>query len=170
MRRELSKKNKNSYMVELVRKDAAKSLSLNFKVSASSWEGKGVRNNGAIIGYFLGLIAIGFLFWSCFSIGNSPQLNILFLFCGGLIGWILGILITPISDVERSRFSEFGKAITTFLSGFLLAKVEGVFELAVQEKSDISDVFIGRSLLLVVSFALGLLFTFIWRSYVASEK
>ena len=110
-----------------------------------------MRNSGIIIGYFLGLVAAGFLFWSCFSIGNSPQLNILFLFSGGLIGWILGILITPISDIERSRFSEFGKAIATFLTGFLLAKIERIFELAVQNKNDISDVFIGRSLLLIVS-------------------
>lgn len=129
-----------------------------------------MRNIGVVIGYFLGLIAAGFLFWSCFSIGNSPQLNVLFLFCGGLIGWILGILITPISDTERSRFSEFGKAIATFLTGFLLAKIERIFELAVKDKSDVSDVFIGRSLLLVVSLALGILFTFIWRSYVASQK
>lgn len=130
----------------------------------------GMKNSGAVIGYGLGLITVCLLFWSCFSIGSSPQLNVLFLFCGGLIGWILGILITPISDIEKSRFSEFGKVIATFLTGFLLAKIERVFELAVQEKSDISEVFIGRSLLLVISFALGVLFTFIWRSYIASQK
>ncbi len=125
---------------------------------------------GATIGYILGLIATGFLFWSCFSIGSSPQLNILFLFSGGLIGWILGILITPISKAERAKFSEFGKAIATFLSGFLLAKVERIFELSIQDESDISEVFIGRSLLVLISFSLGLLFTFIWRSYVSTES
>jgi hypothetical protein len=129
-----------------------------------------MRKSGVIIGYVLGLIATCFLFWSCFSIGNSPQLNILVLFSGGLTGWIVGILITPISDIEKSRFSEFGKAIATFLTGFLLAKIERIFELAVQDKGDISDVFIGRSLLLIVSLALGVLFTFIWRSYVVSQK
>ena len=126
-----------------------------------------LNDKGAIIGYFLGGIATCFLLWSCFSIGTSPQINILFLFCGGLIGWILGILVTPNSDDEKSRFSEFGKAIATFITGFFLAKLEKIFDLAIQDQNDISEVFIGRSLLLVVSFALGLLFTFIWRSYVA---
>ncbi|WP_421657339.1 hypothetical protein [Leptothermofonsia sp. ETS-13] len=87
-----------------------------------------------------------------FSIGSIPQLNVLFLFCGGLLGWILGILITPTSDVERTKFSEFGKAIATFLTGFLVAKIERIFELAVQDRSDISDVFVGRSLLFITSF------------------
>jgi F0F1-type ATP synthase assembly protein I len=124
---------------------------------------------GIKIGYFLAFIATIFLFWSCFSI-NSPQLNILFLVSGGLVGWMLGVLITPISDTERKKFSEFGKAIATFLTGFLLAKIERIFELAVQDKSDISDIFIGRSLILIGSFVLGVLSTFIWRSYVTSQK
>ena len=129
-----------------------------------------MKDIGIKIGFLLALIVAGFSLWSSFLIGNSPQINVLFLFCGGLIGWILGILITPISDTEKSRFSEFGKAITAFLTGFLLSKVERIFELTIRDKSDVSDVFIGRSLLLVVAFALGILLTFIWRSYVTSRK
>jgi len=126
-----------------------------------------MKNSGLVTGYVLGGIAIGGLIWSSFSIGSLPQLNILFLFCGGLLGWILGILITPISATEESRFSEYGKAIATFLTGFLVAKVDRIFSLAIQEQNDISEVFIGRSLLFVISFSLGVLFTFIWRSYVS---
>jgi hypothetical protein len=127
---------------------------------------KTLKENGAIIGYVLcGLVFFG-LGWICFSSNGTPQLNILFLFLGSSIGWILGILITPKSESETVRFSEYSKIISSFTTGFLLAKLEKIFEILVKEQSDLSDVFVVRSIVLVVSFVLGLLCTFIWRSYV----
>lgn len=53
---------------------------------------------------------------------------------------------------------------------FLLAKIERIFELTVRDNGDISDIFIGRSLILIAAFALGVLSTFIWRSDVSSQE
>lgn len=128
-----------------------------------------IRKNGAFIGYALCITVFVCLGWVCFSFGSSPQLNTLFLFSGSSIGWILGIFMTPTSADEKAKFSEYGKTIASFITGFLLAKLEKIFELIVQERGDLSDVFVVRSLLLIISFALGILCTFIWRSYVASD-
>ena len=86
----------------------------------------------------------------------------------GIAGWILGVLVTPLPH-EASRFSEYGKTITAFISGFLLSKFERIFDLAIRAKSDISDIFVSRILLAAASLMLGILFTFVWRSYVASS-
>jgi hypothetical protein len=128
-----------------------------------------IKEQGAVIGYALCIAAFVCLVWVCFSFGSSPQLNILFLLSGGSIGWILGIFITPTSADEKSNFSQYGKTITSFITGFLLAKIEKIFDLIIKERGDLSDVFVLRSLLLIVSFALGILCTFIWRSYVATD-
>ena len=128
-----------------------------------------MRQKGAFIGYALCIAIFVCLGWVCFSFGRSPQLNILFLFSGSSIGWILGILMTPTSADEKQKFSEYGKTIASFITGFLLAKLEKIFELIVQERGDLSDVFVVRSILLIVSFSLGILCTFIWRSYVAPD-
>ncbi len=77
--------------------------------------------------------------------------------------------MTPTSADEKAKFSEYGKTITSFITGFLLAKLEKIFELIVQERGDLSDIFVVRSLLLIVSFFLGILCTFIWRSYVSPD-
>jgi hypothetical protein len=128
-----------------------------------------MRQQGAVIGYALCIATFTCLVWICFFVGSSPQLNILFLLSGGSIGWILGIFITPTSADEKSNFSQYGKTITSFITGFLLAKIEKIFDLIVKERGDLSDVFVLRSLLFIVSFALGILCTFIWRSYVATD-
>jgi hypothetical protein len=129
-----------------------------------------MNNNGALISYSLSAIVLAVLGWACLSIGSSPQFNVLILLSGGIIGWILGILISPNSPKEELKFSEFGKAIGAFLTGFLAAKIERIFELVIQKPSDVSDIFVGRSLVFVVSFGLGILFTFIWRTYIAPNS
>jgi putative flippase GtrA len=128
-----------------------------------------LSRSGAFLGYVLGIPWLLGLFWAAFSMGGSLALNILILLGGGLAGWILGVLVTPLPH-EASRFSEFGKTITAFISGFLLSKFERIFDLAITQKSDVSDILVSRVLLAAASLMLGILFTFVWRSYVASSR
>jgi len=128
-----------------------------------------LSKSGAFLGYLLGIPWLLWLFWAAFAMGGSLSLNILLLLGGGLAGWILGVLVTPLPN-EVSRFSEFGKTITAFVSGFLLSKFERIFNLAITQKSDVSDLLVSRVLLAAASLMLGILFTFVWRSYVASSR
>lgn len=125
---------------------------------------------GVWIGNLLGLIVTIALVWAAWGIGTSPRLNILLLIGGGLTGWVCGILITPLTKGEKTKFSEYGKALATVATGYGVAKLDKVFELSVREAGDISEVLIGRIAMFASAFALGALFTFVWRQYVSKKR
>lgn len=76
--------------------------------------------------------------------------------------------MTPQSPGEKSNFSEYGTAISTFITGYLVAKIDRIFDLAIKDRADINGVLIGRVLMFVSAFILGAGSTSIWRTYVSS--
>src|SRR5882724_2446286 len=56
-------------------------------------------------------------------------------------------------------------AISTFLTGFVVAKLDKLFELTI-EKEVLSQVAFGQALIFGTAFLLGTLFTFIGRRYI----
>jgi hypothetical protein len=121
---------------------------------------------GPWIGYALGALAALALLWASFEFASADsRLNVVLLISGGLIGWVIGMLMTPWPG-EKEQFSVYGTAIATFVGGYLVAKLDKVFELSFRERGDVDAAFIGRLLLFVSGLALGLLFTFVWRAYV----
>jgi hypothetical protein len=117
----------------------------------------------ALVGYALGAVALVTLIGACFNIGLAYWLNILLLIFGGLLGWTGGILATPRNEKEKAQFSNYAAGISTFLSGFLVAKLDKLFELAIAEQLTDNIIF-GQGLIFGSAFLLGALFTFIGRN------
>jgi hypothetical protein len=88
------------------------------------------------------------------------------LIAGALVGWVVGMLITPVSPKEQAVFSDAGKALSTFVAGYLVAKIDRIFDLAMNQDNNVNGLFVGRLLMFISMFALGVLATFVWRSYV----
>ena len=97
---------------------------------------------------------------------SSRQLNLVILIAGGLVGWVVGMLITPVSPKDPAIFSDTGKALSTFVAGYLVAKIDRIFDVAMTKDETANGLFVGRLLMFVSMFALGVLATFVWRSYV----
>jgi hypothetical protein len=117
---------------------------------------------GIWIGYALGLLALCGMVWG--ALGQSaPRINVLVLISGALIGWVVGMLMTPVTGNEQAHFPEYGKALSTFVTGYLVAKLDRLFESVVGTPTNINEVLIARLLLFISSFALGTLATYIWR-------
>ena len=76
------------------------------------------------------------------------------------------MLITPISPKEQAVFSETGRALSTFVTDYLVAKIDRIFDVAMKKGENVNALFVGRLLMFVSMFALGVLATFVWRSYV----
>ena len=116
---------------------------------------------GPWIGYLLAALVAGALVWAALGFADT-RLNIILLVTGGLIGWIIGILLTPLPK-EALRFSEYLTFISTFVGGYLLAKLDRVFN-----PSAVNTQWVAQLMLFVAGAALGLLSTYVWRSYVAA--
>jgi xanthosine utilization system XapX-like protein len=130
-----------------------------------------MSNLGIWIGFsFAGLCVLGIVYAALAMktpADLSPrQLNLVILISGGLVGWVVGMLITPVSPKEQAVFSETGKALSTFVMGYLVAKIDRIFDVAMKKDDNVNALFVGRLLMFVSMFALGILATFVWRSYV----
>ena len=129
-----------------------------------------MSNLGIWIGFsFAGLCVLGIVYAALTmkTPDVSPtQLNLVILIAGGLVGWVIGMLITPVSPKDQAVFSEAGKALSTFVAGYLVAKIDRIFDIAMKQNENVNGLFVGRLLMFVSMFALGVLATFVWRSYV----
>ena len=130
-----------------------------------------MSNLGIWIGFsFAGLCVLGIVYAALAMktpADLSPrQLNLVILISGGLVGWVVGMLITPVSPKDQAVFSETGKALSTFVMGYLVAKIDRIFDVAMKKDENVNALFVGRLLMFVSTFALGILATFVWRSYV----
>lgn len=115
-------------------------------------------NRGPMIGYALAFVlVIPLIVWGVFSQGESANLNALLVVPGALVGWIVGMLMAPVSPGEAKRFPEYGKAVSTFAGGYLVGKVDKLFDLHFKDGSAINALLIGRTALIVIGFSLGAL-------------
>jgi hypothetical protein len=118
---------------------------------------------GPWLGYALAVIAAAALVWASFEFASADsRLNVVLLVAGGLIGWVVGILLTP--SAARDSFPIWGIAVVAFAGGYLVAKFDKIFDLSFRERGDIDAGVVGRLLLFISGIALGLLFTLMWRS------
>lgn len=101
----------------------------------------------------------------------SPWLQVVLCLFGGVLGWVIGIATTPLSVGERKRFSDFAKAISAVISGFVIAKL-GVIINPLAEKLGESEgeVLLFRVLLFGTSLLIGFLFPFINRLYLQERS
>ncbi len=73
------------------------------------------------------LLAIVFaLCWLIGSDAESHYINVAVFVFSWALGWLLGTMIAPYDSGEATVFSRVSKAISAFLSGYLLAKIDGL--------------------------------------------
>jgi hypothetical protein len=118
--------------------------------------------------YIIGSIALAFCLVTAWSQGDTEHRHLQILICimGGVLGWILGLYITPLSETEEKRFSEFGKAFAGLVSGFSLAKSNEILLWIGTEFGGDPNVRNLRLLLFLSCLFIGALFTYISRLFV----
>ena len=121
-----------------------------------------MANIGPWIGYvFAVLVLIGAVYGTWDPVDpQARRLNVWVVIAGGLIGWGIGMLMTPITEPEKAQFPEYAKVISTFVTGYLVAKIDKVFDV-----SHVDKLFVQRLLMFLSMFVLGALATYVWRSY-----
>lgn len=123
-------------------------------------------------GYILGSIILVCAVWASYHLDSDSTeryFTMLLVPAGGLLGWVLGIFLSPRGASQQQQFQTLGRAIGTFVSGFLLAKLGPIFDkaLASDHAWTLKDGI--RVLLFFISFCLGLLFVFVGRTATLSQ-
>jgi len=92
---------------------------------------------GPWIGYGLALLGALALVWASFEFASADsRFNIVLLVGGGLIGWVMGVLLTP-GLANQTSFSPYGTAILAFVGGYVVGKFDRIFDLSFRQPGDI---------------------------------
>jgi hypothetical protein len=120
---------------------------------------------GRTIGWILA--ASGLVICLAVSYHYQSVLYLMLTVAGGAIGWLIGILISPTEPGQSEVFAAYGKALFTFISGFVLAKLDRVFEIFLSSKPDLSqaEMVAIPTLLFITMLVLGTLTTFAGRDF-----
>jgi hypothetical protein len=106
---------------------------------------------------------------------SDDPLLLLLALTGALIGWVVGILATPLSDAEGQRFGELAKVISGFVSGYLLSKLDPLVSAFLKPPAPGQPLALNAQtaqevLLSLISFFIALLFVFGGRMYWSPDK
>lgn len=140
-----------------------------FKKILASFERFGQEvGAGIMIGYVLGALTYIACFIVAFKMPPYDEwwLNMLLCLFGGIVGWSLGVLLSPMTKDEESKFTNYGRAVSAFVSGFLVAKLDLLLNSIPPDVHLASIVMVGRGLLFGTALFVGFQFTFVvrWRS------
>jgi hypothetical protein len=125
---------------------------------------------GPVIGYVFGFIlVVGAVTWSVIvrpgSLESTRSITVLIVVSGGLIGWLLGMLLTPVDDDETKKFRGYMRAGTAFIAGWLAGKLEKLFDLYSQDPNKLDELAVKRLLAFGAMLLFGALSTYVWRHY-----
>ena len=101
---------------------------------------------------------------------QSYNTNFLLCLLGALIGWGVGILATPLNQAESARFVTLGQAVSAFLTGYVVSKLDRFLEGALFSKEGIQLAAWQRLGLFTASLLTSLIISFVWRSYKHSSN
>jgi hypothetical protein len=92
-------------------------------------------------------------------------LNVMVVLLGLAFGWLFGILLSPYSEDEKNKFSEYAKAFGVFASGYLVGKTDKVVEELFKPEFILDSVHGFRVMAFVSAFLISMITTFIFRRY-----
>ena len=117
-------------------------------------------------GSLFGLAAVGYCFYAAGASETDRSVpSVLLCIFSLVVGWIMGIVMTPSTSGEETRFSEYGKALAAVASGFFAGQYKEIIALY-KGSAQLTPI---SGLLAGCCFLIGLLFTFIFRSYVGGS-
>jgi hypothetical protein len=121
----------------------------------------------------ISLIVSIILVFLCFKMVATPQdgyLNLAIVLASVCVGWLLGTFVSPESSSEQTRFTTYGKAVSAFVSGYLVSKLDKVVEMILSPETLAVPVAAFRLTASVAAVVSALLVTYIMRAYVYAGK
>ena len=85
--------------------------------------------------------------------------------CGYILGWIVALISTPMNHIDENKIGRFTKMVGTFLSGYLLSKLDNIFDVIFDPTQIFTSLSGVRILLFICSFGLTFIMVFYYRQY-----
>lgn len=119
-----------------------------------------------LIGSVLGFVFLVAALVLSFFAKEPYAVHISLCLLGASTGWLTGILASPFTEEEKSRFTDLAKGFLALGTGFVLAKFDGIIVAGIQRGStNDPDLLVLRLALFATCFVIGFLFTIVFRLY-----
>jgi hypothetical protein len=126
------------------------------------------------VSMFYFLITYPMLIWIVWLISENPTefaYSFLVGLAGMTVGNILGFFASPYNQGEKAAFSEYGKAIAAFVTGFLLSKFDKLLEVVANPENLKQNPDYGaRALIFVIALATATVSTYVFRMHWESAQ
>jgi hypothetical protein len=125
-----------------------------------SWKQQGTFATAGII--LITLVALSFL------IKEKEQdrwINLATVVLGISLGWLFGMYVSPYGKGEEQRFGEYATAVSAFVSGYLISKIDGLITKLLSPEQILRPVAGFRLIAGVSTFIVTMLVTYVVRAY-----
>jgi hypothetical protein len=122
---------------------------------------------------FAGAIILSLIVGIVLAVHWEDDLGWLSAALGASIGWAAGILSAPYGNKESNLFKAYGKLAYAFVTGFLVAKIDRIFDLGIDEKHGpllLQERFARNLMVGGCCFFIAMVSTFVVRQYGFVEK
>lgn len=100
---------------------------------------------------------------------DDVPFNLLICCTGIALGWVAGLISSPLDKVEKSRFSAATKILSAFVSGYILSKLDTYLEIIKGKNVVFNELLLGRGLFLLCFAVFAALTVYYLRSYDARQ-
>lgn len=94
-------------------------------------------------------------------------LNITCVLLGVAIGWLAGIFLSPYSEAQAAQWRQYAQAVSIFVSGYLLAKIDPLITRVLSAEAVLSVVAGFRLATFMITAIVAMITTFAIRTYAA---
>lgn len=104
-----------------------------------------------------------------FLIKNRSEdrwINLACIALGLTLGWLFGTYVSPYGKGEELRFTEYAAAVSAFVSGYLIAKIDALITALFRPEFVLQPVVGFRVIATLCTFVISLLVTYMGRVYV----
>lgn len=97
---------------------------------------------------------------------DDKWLNLATIVLGLSVGWIFGMYISPYGKGEELKFTEYATAVSAFVSGYLVAKIDGLITKILSPEIILRPVSGFRLIASLSALVVAMLVTYVVRAYV----
>jgi hypothetical protein len=96
---------------------------------------------------------------------KARWMHLMLIATGVSIGWILGIVLSPYTQGEKTKFDSYVKAVAAFLSGYVVAHLNGLIEHMMKPEFFGDSTRLFQVLLFLAAFSSSLVVVYVSRHY-----
>lgn len=120
------------------------------------------------ISYIIGAAILTAMIVAAFVFPPQKQdswMSLMLLIAGISAGWIIGIVISPYTGGEKTKFESYTKAVAAFLSGYVVAHLNDLIKHITEPKFLGNPLHLFQLILLFAGFCVSLVMVYYTREY-----